>query len=74
VNCICSVLSLLHIDFHSGRTNLHSHLQCMRVLSWPPTSSPAFVVCFLDACHSDWVILFAFPLWLRVLNISFCVY
>jgi hypothetical protein len=41
----------IHIAVFRDHTNLHSHQRCIR--SFFPTSSPAFLVCFLDDNHSE---------------------
>jgi hypothetical protein len=49
---IFNFLRNLQTDFHTGWTNLHSQQQYKG--SFSPTSSLAFVVCFLDDSHSVW--------------------
>jgi hypothetical protein len=51
---VFSLLRLLHVDFHSDCTNLHSYQWCISV-AFPPTSLPTLtVICFLNDCYSDW--------------------
>ena len=51
---IPSFLRNLHIVFHSGCINLHSHQQ-YKSIPFFSTPSPAFIICGLfDDGHSDW--------------------
>jgi hypothetical protein len=48
-------LGTLYADFYNGGSNLHSHIQCIRIpSSSPPTSFTAFAVCFINDSHSEW--------------------
>jgi hypothetical protein len=69
-----------HIGFHSGCTHLHFQQQCISVLLFP-ASLPAFalLVYFLTVILTmvRWtlnIISIVLPFWLKMLNISSCVY